>query len=316
MRAVSLKPLAVLNPRGAFVTERVRPFLAELPANTAALLRAQWHWILLASFLVVILIAPAYWTRFFWFQNESAFWYQPYIPLLALWSVWHWRHDLQNIYANTLNLPESSPQRRGKLWPLLIGCAIMLLAYATQTSGLSILAWVVMTLGIIYYAFGRTIMAHLLPELILVLTMIPPPVQLIIEFQRSLQLAMTSIGADTLRNFGVADAKASGNFLEMGKSAFEVTPGISGVAILVPLLALVYWFVVLRRLTVGLSVTLFAVAAILGLLVLVVRVVTTGLLVHGGKADLAAAFVLTPSWIFVLLLFTIIWFVSRKMRLR
>ena len=317
MRAAhTLKPIARLNSRGTFVAERTRHIVAEAPAYTAYLMREQWHWLLMVLFLFVIVIAPAYWSRVFWFNNESPLWYQPLIPLLALWSVWHWRKQLGNIYRQTLNLPEDSPNRRGKLWPLAIGCILMLFAYATQTAGLSILAWVVMTLGIVYYAFGREIMTYLLPELVLVLTMIPLPATVITLAQRSMQLAMTSIGAEMIRSTGVSQSKATGNLIEMGKNALEVTPGASGVAILVPLLALTFWFAVMRRLSVGSSVLFFAMSALVAFVLIVARLVFIGILVNSDKSGFADALLYAPSWLAVLPAFGLLWFLSGKLRLR
>lgn len=312
--AADNKTLPRINVLGAWAI-RLRATVASFAGNAAAL-RTQWHWFLVALFLILVILAPAYWSRLLWFSNDSFFWFQPWIPFLAVWSVWHWRRDLQRIHTETLRLPETSPQRRGKVWPLVVGCVVMLIAYATQFPGLSILAWVIMTLGVVSYAFGRTIRTYLLPELILVVTMIPPPLTLVTQFQYGLMMGMAGITGNLLRIFGQSGVVVSGNYVEVGKRAIEVTANISGGTILVPLLAATLWLIVLHRYSVKSAVTLFTLAAVLGLVVITARVILLALLARADQVAALQALVAAPAVLYVLPVFGLLWFLAAKLRLR
>ena len=282
-------------------------------ARLGALLRAQGHWLLVIVPILVLGWGPFAWCQRIWQTPHGPVAYQPFVPLLTLALVWARRGELTLVYQElALLFPPDSPKRRGRLWPAALGCVLTLFTYATQVPGLSILALIVVIIGIVYYVYGREILRYAASPLLYLFTMVPPPISLIAGLRNTVAIAVAARAADLLHSLGVPTAAARDQFVLVPGYRLEVSWALSGLGVLGPTLALTLWLLILKRARPWTGLLLLALAGGTALLLNLLRV---ALVARIGMTNPGLADTLTDasSWLLVAPTVALAWAMTRLM---
>ena len=208
----------------------------------AALWRTQGHWLYVLIPLSLILIRPLRWCWGSWLSFDSPLVFQPFLPFLAAWLIWERRGELQEISDEiSLVFGADSPKRRGKLWPVLLSCVILVIAALAMVPSLAMLAFVGIVVGIVYYLYGPTILKALWQPLLLLVLMVPPPGIILGTFSAVLQTVTARIVGALLHLF-VGDVRTVGNFIFMPTTPFPIGPSLGGPSVALPTMALTLWW--------------------------------------------------------------------------
>ena len=284
-----------------------------LLARLGALLRAQGHWLLVIVPILVLGWGPFAWCQGTWQTPHSPITYQPFVPLLTLALVWARRGELALVYRElTLLFPSDSPKRRGRLWLAALGCALILFTYAAKVAGLSIVALIVIVIGVVYYVYGREILRYASSPLLFLFTMVPPPITAIAAVRDTMTLAVAARAADLLHSLGVPSAAARDQYVLVPGYRLEVGWALSGLGVLGPTLALTLWLLILKRARPWIGLVLLALATGIVLLLNLLRVALVARLgmTNSGLADSLNE---ASSWFLVAPAFTLVWGMSRLM---
>ncbi len=285
----------------------------QLPARIGALLRAHGHWLLVIVPILVLGWGPFAWCQHIWRTPHIPVAYQPFVPLLTLVLLWARRGELTLVYQElALLFPADSPKRRGRLWLAAVGCLLTLFTYATQVPGLSILALIVVVIGIVYYVYGREILRYAASPLLFLFTMVPPPVTVIAGLRDTMALAVAARAADLLHSLGVPSAAARDQYVLAPGYRLEVGGALSGLGILGPTLALTLWLLIFKRSRPWTGLVLLALAGGVALLVNLLRVALVARL-GMTNAGLADSLNDASSWFLVAPAFALVWGMSRLM---
>jgi exosortase len=240
--------------------------------------KTQRSWLMLSLLLLVLLYRPFTWFWQIWSTPDSPLSYQPLVPIGAAWLAWLERSKVRALYAELAYLfPEDSPKRRGKLWPTLSGCFLMIVAYLMTVPPLAMIALLLMIVGVIYYAYGPHILASLGRPLSFLLAMAPVPNVIVSMATQKLQLGCAAVAGQIL-HFFYAEVKVVGTFIQLPGYALEVVGPCSGVSILFPVLAMTLWLAMVRRIPVLPSLLMLSVGAALSLIMNVLRIVMMGVI--------------------------------------
>jgi exosortase len=240
--------------------------------------KTQRHWIILSLLMTVLLYRPVTWFWEIWVTPDSPLSYQPLVPIGAAWLAWVERGSVKALYEELAYLfPASSPKRRGKLWPVLTGCFLMLVAYLMTVPPLAMIAFLLMVVGVIYYIYGPYILSALRKPLSFLLMMAPVPNVIVSMATQKLQLGCATVAGQILELFH-PNVKVMGTFIELPGYALEVVGPCSGVSILFPVLAMTVWLAMVRRMHILPSLLLLCVGAALSLIMNVMRIVMMGMI--------------------------------------
>lgn len=307
------------------------------------------HWLIPLLPLVLLAWQPFGWTSHLWTRPNSPLVFQPLVPLLTLFLIASRRQDFADQRRRAVRrLSHSVPlseyeethrsrsflgrlRARRKAQALLvlaranhtllqgnvsltvIGCLLMLVAYATQTPGLAVVSVVTVLVGAIFYAYGRAALIALAVPLLFLLTMIPPPEALMIRAEQTAQLASLGVVADLLGALGETPEPGP-NVIHLGNYHLEVLQGGSGLAILVPALALTLWWLILRRTGFALGTMVLGVAVLAAMLVHIGHFVLAGLIGSKlGAMEFAKALENANSLLLLVPTLALIFFVGRAM---
>ncbi|MES2465026.1 MAG: exosortase/archaeosortase family protein [Armatimonadota bacterium] len=240
--------------------------------------KTQRPWIILFLMTVVLLYRPFTWFWEIWSTPDSPLSYQPLVPLGVAWLAWAERGQVKALYAELAYLfPVSSPKRRGKLWPVISGCILMLVAYLMTVPPLAMISFLLMVVGVIYYIYGPYILTALRKPLSFLLVMAPVPNVIVSMATQKLQLGCATVAGQILTLFR-PEVKVVGTFIELKGYALEVVGPCSGVSILFPVLAMTIWLAMLRRMRILPGLILLCAGAALSLIMNVLRIVMMGII--------------------------------------
>lgn len=277
-QAQSPPPAGVPASPWSLAQDGIRRVRAGLPAAARTLWREQRHWLILGALLLVVLIWPLTWFWQIWSMPDSPLSYQPFVPLGALWLALQDRPSLEALYREMAQLfPEDSPKRRGKLWPALAGCALMVLACIGTVPPLAMVALLIMIAGVIYRVYGPFVLTALRRPLGFLLTMAPVPNVLVSASTANLQQGCAAVAGQILHAI-YPQTKAFGTFIMLPGYTLEVAGPCSGVSVLFPVLVLTLWLALYRRMRVGPTLILLVAGAGIALLMNVLRIVAMGLI--------------------------------------
>ncbi len=240
--------------------------------------KAQRPWLALALLLLVLLYRPFTWFWEIWSTPDSPLSYQPLVPIGVAWLAWLERGKVQALHSELAYLfPEDSPKRRGKLWPTVLGCFLMTVAYLMTIPPLAMIALLLMIVGVIYYVYGPHILASLGKPLSFLLVMAPVPNVVVSMATQRLQLGCAAVAGQVLHFFHPA-VKVVGTFIQLPGYALEVVGPCSGVSILFPVLAMTLWLAMVRRVRILPALLMLSVGAALSLAMNVLRIVMMGMI--------------------------------------
>jgi hypothetical protein len=259
--------------------------------------------------LLVILARPLRWCWGMWFAFDSALVFQPFVPLLALALVLQRRPEFEPIYRELAFIyPPDSPRRRGKLWVVLLGCALMLIASVAMLPSLAMFAFVVIVIGCVYYLLGLPVTLALWQPLILLFLMVPPPGALVPQFTGLLQVGSAAVITPVLKLFH-PETHRQLQWVRMNGYSMEITPALSGVSVILPVLALTLWQAMRLKVRLPNVPVLLSIALLVTLLLNAGRLILIGLI---GASSPQIAVVLTRfnSWVLVAVAFYLIYRIS------
>ncbi len=267
-----------LNGATAFL----RKGLAWIRKDSLSLIPRLWKtqrpWFILSFLMLVLLYRPVTWFWEIWVTPDSPLSYQPLVPLGAAWLAWAERGPVKALYEELAYLfPVNSPKRRGKLWPVITGCVLMLAAYLMTVPPLAMIAFLLIVVGIIYYIYGPYILGALRKPLSFLLMMAPVPNVIVSMATQKLQLGCATVAGQILEVFH-PKVKVIGTFIELPGYALEVVGPCSGVSILFPVLAMTVWLAMARRMRILPSLLLLCIGAALSLIMNVMRIVMMGMI--------------------------------------
>jgi len=267
----------------------------------------------LASALTLYL--PVKWAWRTWSAPDAPLGYQPLIPLTAAYLAYYRRQEIQTV-RNEISVVfgRDSKELHGGLWLAVAGCALMLFAYATQTTGAAWAAFIVVVAGVVLAFYGAVVLFAVRAPLLFLLTMIPLPDTIIAGATIKLQIGCTAAAGWLLGTVGIAN-KILGNHLEIGNYQLEVSGGCSGLSILFPVLALTLWFLLLRKSRGGVGAILMVSAFGIALLMNTLRVAMMGIIGHFWDPKVAQTLHDANSWLFTLMALAAVYPVARLLRI-
>ena len=284
-----------------------------LLTRLGALLRAQGHWLLVIVPILILGWGPFAWCQRIWQTPHGPVAYQPFVPFLTLALLWARRGELTLVYQElALLFPPDSSKRRGRLWVAVLGCVLTLFTYATQVPGLSILALIIVVIGIVYYVYGREILRYAASPLLFLFTMVPPPISLIAGLRDTVAIAVAARGADLLHSLGVPTAAARDQYVLVPGYRLEVGWALSGLGVLGPTLALTLWLLILKRARPWTGLLLLALAGGTALLLNLLRVAVVAR-IGMTNPSLADTLSNASSWFLVAPMFALVWVTTRLM---
>ncbi|MBC8104704.1 MAG: exosortase/archaeosortase family protein, partial [Cytophagales bacterium] len=250
----------------------------DAPALIRHLWKTQRQWLALGLLAVAILYRPFTWFWEIWTIPDSPLSYQPLVPLGVAWLAWMERDEVTARYGElTYLFPTDSPKRRGKLWPVLTGCFLMLVAYLMTIPPLAMLSFLLMTVGVIYYLYGPHILHALRRPLGYLLVMAPVPNVVVSMATQKLQLGCAAVAGQIL-HLVHPEAKVVGTFIQLPNYAMEVVGPCSGVSILFPVAAMTIWLALQRRMQLFPALLLLCIGGALSLVMNVLRIVMMGMI--------------------------------------
>lgn len=275
-----------------------RALLASAPARFAAwraaapdALRYLWanerHWLWVLLPFALLVYRSLRWTWGIWFPYPgSGFWtrisgplaFQVLVPLAAAALAWSRRAEVEAVYRELAFLfPNNSPKRRGHLWPVLVGCILVLTAAAAILEDLAVFALVFLLASIIYYVYGRYVFRALLAPIAFLFLLVPPPANDLALLTLQLQVGGAVAGGQAIAQIH-PDTRTQGIAVLLPGFPMEVTQGMGGAPLLLATLTLTLWVILYRRMRFGLAITALLAALTLVLALSVARIVATGLL--------------------------------------
>jgi exosortase len=284
--------------------------MLEPPLNTSN--RISWliskrDAILLCIAFVLVAYLPFVigWQRS-WYKADSPDSYQPLVPLGAAMLVWIRREQIAAIYRDTL------PYTKRTIFFALAGCLLMIVAHITRGWQVSMLAFLVLTIGTVLYLWGSEVLKAAAVPLLFLCLIFPHPFRH--AMTQTLQINSTQASGNVLEAVGVKNT-VEGNDIILDKYRVEVTRACSGVGILLPLVLMSIWLLGMMQSSGTQKTFLLASAIIIALAVNVLRIVSMGLI---GRFNPALADKLhdANSWIFTLLAFALTFGVSRLIGIR
>jgi len=301
---------------------RAGGLVASLPTVGPRILRHLWqtqrHWLLVLIPLAIIMVRPLRWCWGLWFSLDSPLLFQPFVPLLSLALLRERRAEVEPIYRELSSLyPPDSPKRRGKLWPILLGCALMLIASVAMLPSLAMFSFVVIFIGCIYYLYGPHITLALWQPLVLLFLMVPPPGALVPQFTGKLQIGSAAAVAPVLRLFYPATRSIGAWVFVLSSQAedihshpLEVTPSLSGMSVVLPMLVLTLWQALRLKIRPLNIPVLLCIALIITLLLNAIRLICLGL-IGSSNHVVSQLLIQINSWILVAMAFYLVYKISR-----
>jgi hypothetical protein len=193
----------------------------------------------------------------------------------------------------------------------------MLIASLAMLPSLAMFSFVVVFIGCVYYLYGPHITLALWQPLVLLFLMVPPPGALIPQLVGKLQVGSASAVAPVLRLLYPATISVrewifvlSSQAEDIRAHAIEITPALSGMSVVLPVLTLTLWQA-LRLKVRPLNVpVLLCIALLITLLLNAIRLILVGVI---GSSNQTAARVLMQcnSWILVAIAFYLVYKISR-----
>jgi len=223
--------------------------------------------------------------------NEPNSSYALLVPPLTAYIAWKRRHL-------TLSVP-AAPDMRGLIW-IFGACVILLIGRLGAEFFLSRISLVILLTGLVHTFWGKQRLRTLMFPLLLLATMVPPPVIVYNQLAAPMQLFASAVSTRIAQFCGVSVFQ-DGNVIQLATTTLGVEEACSGLRALSALIvmALLLGFAQCRRpLT---RVLLLALAFPIAIFVNVLRVAGTAILADY-NAELAMGFYHTFSgWLVFLL---------------
>jgi exosortase len=202
-----------------------------------------------------------------WLHSEE-FSYGILIPALAAYLIWTRRKSLRNSKAATWNVG---------LLIAMVGCALQVEASWSGTLLLSGLAFVVTSIGVTGFLWGRRRLDIAAGPLALLVLMVPLPSYVVDELSWHLQSIASTVSGTVLSFLGVP-VYQDGNLLKLPNYVLEVKNACSGSRSIFALLALACVLGLSTKRRFWVRTALILVAPVLATGANVIRIVGTGLI--------------------------------------
>jgi hypothetical protein len=281
----------------------IRRFLQDTLRNAPRFFQYVWqnekHWLLFLVPFALILgytytLAQKSWTDF-----DSPLVLQPWVPLFAAWLVWHRRRMLTAQYRElAFMFPDDSPKRNGKVWGIVAGCVLMLLASFAMLAPMATFGLIVAIAGTVYYIYGPFIFRSVWQPLAFLFLMLPLPGGFLQKITSLLQLIAAFVSTQIFSFVYPGTKQLGGAVLLGGNTPMFITPSLAGAAVVVPLLMLTLWLCILRRIRVAPSLVILMGAFVIGVVLNTVRLIAFGF-ISVNAPRLAEMLMKTNSWLLV-----------------
>ena len=269
------------------IKKRLAAGIAELSSEIRRLPAEYPHWIAVGIplFILAVYVYSVAWDV--WFNPAAALWFQPFVPLAVAYAIWRDRFHVQAAYSElTEAFVEGSLRKRGHLIVSFLGCALVVLGALLMLSTLSVVGFVVLLVGGIYYLYGSKILRILGQPLFYLIFMIPPWLTLVGMLTQKSQILSQLVAGQVLQVF-MSGVHSAGTTITLPNYILEVTPAASGFNVLAPVLVLTAFLALFKRLHLSWTGILLIVAWGITSALNILRLVIVGT-IGGGNPDLAA----------------------------
>lgn len=259
--AKNTPPMQRLKPH----LDALRALLASLRRGISDAARAFWQnerrWLWVIVPVVVLAFVSTQWASSTWNSLDYALLFQPLTPLVAAALAWTLRFGIKQLVQEMDFLyPGDSPKRRGKLWPVLLGCLLMIVAGLVTSATLAFVALFFIVVGSIYYVYGPYITRAVWQPLVLLALVIPIPANFLHTLSATLSLGGSAVGGQVLQTM-VPGAQGQYGLLMMPNYQMEVGSALNGINVVLPSVVLILWYCLFRRIHAGFSLLFLAAAA-------------------------------------------------------
>ena len=290
----------------------LRAGIAQAPQTARHLWATERHWLWLIVPLAFVIFRPYRFSWNSWFGADATLIFQPFVPLAVAYLIWDRRQQIVQQYQELAFLfPADSPKRRGKLWPVLVGCFLMVIGCMTMLTPLTILSLLIILVGCVYYLYGPFVLGKMAVPLLFLLVMVPPPGVMLLILTQKLQVGSAIVAAEMLKPI-FHTVTAQGVFITLPNYQLEVTPTCSGTSIVLPVLAMTLWLALYRQMRIGVVGVLLLLAATIAVLMNIIRIFMMGL-IGGYNPDLATRLHDSNSIVFTALSFYLTYLVANQL---
>jgi hypothetical protein len=184
----------------------------------------------------------------------------------------------------------------------------MLIASVAMLPSLAMFAFVVIVIGCVYYLYGLPVTLALWQPLILLFLMVPPPGALVPQFTGLLQVGSAAVIAPVLKLFH-PETHTRLQWVRMNGYSMEITPALSGMSVILPVLALTLWQAMRLKVRLPNVPVLLSIALLVTLLLNAGRLILIGL-IGAGSPQIAVGLTRFNSWVLVAVAFYLIYRIS------
>lgn len=262
--------------------DAIRGGLSWLRANAPVYGRRFWqeerHWLWVIVPMLALTALAASWCRNAWTAFDNALTFQPFTPLIAFVLAWSRRIEIRELQKEmTFLFPENSPKRRGKLWPVLMGGFLMLLAVVTTAPTIGLFGLVTVFVGGFYYIYGPFLARLLWLPFTMLYFMVPIPLGFLDKIAIPLKIGGLVVATQVLEAIVPGTHPRYG---VIGLPHYELVVGSSlcGLNVLLTALFLTLSFCLIRYVKANYTLILMAVTAAIATILNFVRIILTGLI--------------------------------------
>ena len=261
--------------------------LAALPDAFRRVRAEQPHWISLGVPLLILAVYVYVVAWGEWFNPASALWFQPFVPFAVAYAIWRDRFHVQAAYTELTDaFVEGSLRKRGHLIVPFLGCALIVLGALMMLPTLSVVGFVALLVGGIYYLYGPKILLVLGQPLFYLIFMVPPWLTVVAALTQLSQFISRLVVGQVFQVF-LNGVHSTGLTVTLPNYTLEITPAASGFSVLAPVLVLTAFLALFKRLHLSWTGILLIVAWAISSALNVVRLTTAGVIGNNGNPDWA-----------------------------
>lgn len=259
-------------------------------AKIAAFLRQEKYWLLLAipyyfawyipqvppfTNLFPGMTGPANWAEYEWFVATYPQMYQPWVLPMAGLLIWAYRQDIARVWARVKAQPSTKFWQRGNPIILILGCLFLLFAHFVKVKGIAVIGLLLIPIGLIYQIYGLAIIKAMRVPLLFLILMIPPPDSAMTGLVAKFHAGTLLIASMIFNRIGMPNGRNGYTlqFYSQGGFGVEYSTKVSTLVILLPLLVILLWYGLFRRLRPGAVVGLLVLGTIFAMLINLLRII-------------------------------------------
>jgi hypothetical protein len=259
-------------------------------AKITAFIRQEKYWLLLAipyffawyipqippfTTLFPGMTGPANWAEHEWFVSIYPQMFQPWVLPMAGLLIWSRRQDLARVWARVKMHPPTKFWQRGNVSVLILGCLFLLFAHFVKVKGIAVIGLLLIPIGLIYQVYGLAIIRAMWVPLLFATLMIPPPDSAMTRLISLFHSGTLLIASMILNRIGMPNGRNGYTlqFYTQGGFGVEYATPVSSIVILLPLLVILLWYGLFRRLRPAVVVGLLIGGTIFAMLVNLLRII-------------------------------------------